>query len=99
MKPTLFIACSALAVLTSCATQENACEDVTLAKEQIQECQALQKQIVKAKDRPLIRTELERRYQNDCVEMRYYRDEMQEAKCGNKQQLEQIKKNGIKEKD
>ena len=83
--------------LSACATQESACEDVTLASEQIQECQSLQRQIVNAKGRPLIRTELERRYQKDCVEMRYYRDEHQQAICGNKDNIEQIKENVIEE--
>ncbi|WP_206483378.1 hypothetical protein [Thalassotalea sp. G2M2-11] len=90
---------SAMVLLSSCATQENVCEDITIANEQLQQCQVLQKQIAKAKDRPIIRTELERRYQTDCVDVRYYRDEHQEAICGNKQQLEQLKQKGDNSSD
>ena len=56
--------------LGGCASQSAPCEDVTLASEQIQECHALQRQITNAKDKPIIRTELERRFQQDCVEIR-----------------------------
>lgn len=78
-------------ILSGCAVHENACEDVTLASEQVQECQALQRKITQAKDRPVIRTELERRYQQDCIEIRFYRDEHQQAVCGNKKSIEAIK--------
>ena len=77
-------------VLSACSSQDNACEDITLASEQIQQCQALQRQIVNAKGKPLIRTELERRYQNDCIDVRYYRDEKQTAICGNKHRKDEI---------
>ena len=70
--------------LTSCSSSENVCEDVTLASEQMQQCQKLHRQIIRAKGKPLIRTELERRYQQDCLDLRYYRDEQQAAICGNK---------------
>jgi len=79
-------------LLTSCSSVNNACEDVTLASEQIQECQALHKRIINAKGDILIRTELERRYQQDCIDIRYYRDERQAAICGNKHKLKEIKK-------
>jgi len=79
-------------LLLGCATQENACEDVTLASEQVQECHSLQKQITNAKDRPIIRTELERRYQQDCVDVRFYRDEQQVAICGNKKEIDAVRK-------
>jgi hypothetical protein len=78
-------------MLASCSSVENACEDVTLASEQIQECQSLHKQIVNAKGDILIRTELERRYQQDCIDIRYYRDERQAAICGNKHKIEQAR--------
>jgi len=76
--------------ISGCATIENPCEDITTASEQVQECQLLQRQITNAKDRPLIRTELERRYQIDCVDIRYYRDDKQGAICGNKHKVEDI---------
>jgi len=70
--------------LSSCATKEEACMDLVLASEQIKECQALQRQIAQAKGRPIIRTELERRYEQDCVNVRYYRDDQKEVACGGK---------------
>ncbi len=86
-------------LLFGCVSSNNICEDITQAKEQMQACQALRKQITQAKERPLIRTELERRYETDCIEVRYYRDDIQEAKCGNKEKLEQIKQAVIEEKN
>ena len=79
-------------LLASCSSANNACEDVTLASEQIQQCQALHKQIVNAKGDILIRTELERRYQQDCIEIRYYRDAKQAAICGNKHKVKELTK-------
>ena len=68
-------------VLSACSSSENACKDITLASEQIQACQSLQRQITQAKDSVLLRTELERRYQQDCVDIRYYRDDKQSDIC------------------
>lgn len=99
MKISAIFAVTLVSVLSACAAQENACEDVTLASEQIQACQLLQRKITQAKGQPLIRTELERRYQQDCVDVRYYRDEHQQGICGNKDNLEEIKKTGIKEQN
>ena len=79
--------------LMGCSSHDDTCEDITLASEQIQQCQALQRQIVNVKGQPLIRTELERRYQQDCIDIRYYRDEKQLAICGNKHKMEVIKEN------
>lgn len=92
MKKNFGILFFALTTISGCASQENACEDITLASEQIKECQLLQKQITNAKGKPIIRTELERRYQQDCIDVRYYRDAQQEAICGNKKSVEQINK-------
>ncbi len=90
MKPFyLFSALTAL-TLTGCSSIDNSCEDITVASEQIQECQALQRQIAHSKDQPLIRTELERRYQVDCIDIRYYRDDKQAAICGNKDQMDNV---------
>jgi len=96
MNSTFFLAGSFTMLLAGCASNE-ACEDITLASEQIQQCQALHRQIVNAKGKPLIRTELERRYQEDCIDIRYYRDEKQMAICGNKHKTEQIRQNMTKE--
>ena len=93
MKHPLFLAVSFTLVLASCSSHDDTCEDITLASEQIQQCQVLQRQIVNAKGQPLIRTELERRYQQDCIDVRYYRDEKQLAICGNKHKSEAIREN------
>lgn len=98
MKSSFFSAMGLALVLAGCSSShDDTCEDVTLASEQIQQCQGLQRQIVNAKGQPLIRTELERRYQQDCIDIRYYRDEKQLAVCGNKHKIEEIKKHSIKE--
>jgi hypothetical protein len=85
-----FIVCVCIHLLFSCAANDKACEDVTIAAEQTQACQLLKKQIDNAQGRPIIRTELERRYQQDCIESRYYRDDKQSGICGNKKQVEQV---------
>lgn len=96
IKP-FFLAAISVGVLAACSSSENTCEDITLASEQIQQCQALHRQIINAKGQPLIRTELERRYQNDCIDIRYYRDDQQLAKCGNKHKVEEIRKTAKQE--
>jgi hypothetical protein len=97
MKLPLFSAISLALVLVGCSSNGDVCEDVTLASEQIQQCQALHRQIINAKGKTLIRTELERRYQQDCIDVRYYRDEKQQAICGNKHKTEEIKEHMNKE--
>jgi hypothetical protein len=87
MKPIYLFSTLALMTIAGCSATENACEDITTSSEQIQECQSLQRQIANTKDRPIIRTELERRYQVDCIDIRYYRDDKQAAICGNKQKI------------
>ncbi|MEW6990218.1 hypothetical protein AADZ91_05950 [Colwelliaceae bacterium 6441] len=98
MRFSVFSALFTVFILSSCATQETACEDVTLASEQIQECQLLQRKITQAKGQPLIRTELERRYQQDCIDIRYYRDDHQSAICGNKKSMDKLNKSIVEVK-
>lgn len=93
MKHSFLLAVIFTFLLAACSSNNNACEDITLASEQIQQCQILHRQIVNAKGKPLIRTELERRYQKDCIDIRYYRDEKQLAICGNKHKAKEIKEN------
>lgn len=93
MKLYTFPAISFALLLTGCSSHDDTCEDITLASEQIQQCQILQRQIVNAKGQPLVRTELERRYQQDCIDIRYYRDEKQLAICGNKHKSEAVREN------
>ncbi|HCH69645.1 MAG TPA: hypothetical protein DE042_03945 [Colwellia sp.] len=97
MKHTSFLAFCIAIVLAGCSSNYDICEDITLASEQIQQCQALHRQIINTKGKPLIRTELERRYQQDCIDIRYYRDEKQSAICGNKHRVEEIIKSAKQE--
>ena len=87
MKALMFLSLSVTIALSACVLQEPPCEDVTVAAEELQQCKVLSRQIAQAKGNVVIRSELERRYQQDCVETRYYRDSKQEAVCGNKQQI------------
>jgi len=96
MKKTGFLAFGIILILSGCALSEDACEDITLASEQVQQCQALQRQISNAKGKPLIRTELERRYQKDCIDVRYYRDGKQAAICSNKKAVDTVRQNNPK---
>ena len=97
MNKSLYISIFFTTLVSSCSSSDNVCEDITLASEQIQECQALHKRIVNAKGDILMRTELDRRYQQDCVDIRYYRDEKQAAICGNKHKIKKIRKSAAEE--
>ena len=85
----LVLMVSSVVLFSACSSSNNVCEDLTLASEQVQQCQSLHKQIINAKNKPIIRTELERRYQQDCIDIRYYRDDKQDGVCGNKQEVEE----------
>ncbi|GAA5134061.1 hypothetical protein [Thalassotalea piscium] len=78
--------------ISGCANQSNPCEDIRMANEQLKQCEILQKQITQAAGKPILRTELERRYQESCIDIRYYRDEHQDAICGNKEEMKKIEK-------
>ncbi|MCJ8318969.1 MAG: hypothetical protein MJK12_05005 [Colwellia sp.] len=99
MKKLFFIALPLVITLAACSSSDDVCEDITLASEQIQDCQYLQRQITSAKGQPLVRTELERRYQQDCIDIRYYRDSQQAAICGNKHKLDEIREELKKEEN
>jgi hypothetical protein len=91
MNKSFFLSLPITLLLASCSSSDDACEDITIASEQIQQCQALHRQIINAKGDILIRTELERRYQKDCIDIRYYRDDRQVARCGNKHKAAEIR--------
>ena len=88
----LVIIVSGVLFFSACSANNNSCEDVTLASEQVQQCQSLHKQIIDAKNKPIMRTELERRYQQDCIDIRYYRDDKQAGVCGNKAEVAEAQK-------
>ncbi|WP_448565586.1 hypothetical protein [Thalassotalea ganghwensis] len=75
------VAIVAMISASGCSMTEPPCEDILIAKEQLQECQLLQTKISQAKQRPILRTELERRYQESCVDVRFYRDEHDSTLC------------------
>lgn len=77
-------------LVSGCATKEQICEDVVVKAEQVQQCLNLQRQIVSAKGKPIVRTELERRYQLDCVDVRYYRDDQKSDTCQVKDEREEV---------
>jgi hypothetical protein len=99
MKYTLYLATFINVFLFGCSSNDQVCEDITLASEQIKQCQILHRQITNTKGKPIIRTELERRYQQDCIDIRYYRDEKQSAICGNKHRVDEIRKNAKEESE
>ncbi|MGB1198781.1 MAG: hypothetical protein ACPG46_07025 [Thalassotalea sp.] len=68
-------------VVSSCANQQDNCEKIRVVKEQLHQCSVLERQIAAASNKPIVRTELERRYQESCVNIRYYRDEHHSAIC------------------
>lgn len=85
-----FILCS---TLSACAFQDTPCEDITIISNQLEQCAQLHRQIISAKGNPIARTELERRYQLDCVESRYYRDAHGGKACSSKEREEQAMEN------
>ncbi len=90
MKRSLLLSALGAIALSGCATKESACLDVTEISEQAQQCESLKRQIDQAKGQPLARTELERRYQTDCIDIHYYRDDRQVAICDNKEEIEEV---------
>lgn len=78
------LVCLSFTLLAGCTMLKPACEDLKAIAEQVNECKALQKQIVQTKNKPILRTELERRYQLNCVDVRYYRDEHESGICAEK---------------
>jgi hypothetical protein len=70
--------------LSGCAASNQVCEDVTEVAEQMKACEILQHQIAGLSNHPLMKTELERRYQKECTEMRYYRSDKNPVICQNK---------------
>ncbi|WP_068544799.1 hypothetical protein [Thalassotalea crassostreae] len=67
---------------TGCAYfSEDPCEEIQFTADQQHQCTQLQREIVRAKDSPIIRTELERRFEQDCTNIRYYRDDKTDDRC------------------
>ncbi|WNC73013.1 hypothetical protein RGQ13_03250 [Thalassotalea psychrophila] len=85
MKPiTIAFITTTLLSQAGCAFfEDDPCEDITFSSEQQADCAQLQRRIVNAKGNPIKRTELERRYEQDCVNLRYYRDDQTQKRCEN----------------
>lgn len=90
MNKNLLLSALGAIVMSGCASQENACRDITEISEKAQQCESLRKEIDASKNSPLKLSELDRRYQLECVDMLYYRSDRQEAVCDNKEQIEAI---------
>ena len=90
MKILICISACAVLLLSSCSFNEKACEDVNEIAIQALKCQVLQNDInsLRGGSNVLTRTELERRYEQNCLELRFSRDEMQPAICDNKAAIE-----------
>ncbi|MDN3653609.1 hypothetical protein QWY77_12725 [Thalassotalea ponticola] len=79
-------------VMLGCASSDNyGCEDIVFNEEQRQYCAHLQQQIKDADGQPIIRTELERRYEQDCVDIRYFRDDKRDERCLTEQVKQELK--------
>ncbi|GGF56853.1 hypothetical protein [Alteromonas lipolytica] len=76
LKHTLLVATitTSLQALTGCASQSNLCEDILEIKAQNQQCKVLQKAIQNPKN-PQMALTARQRYENECVNFRFYRDD------------------------
>ena len=85
-----FISTVLLAQVSCSFTQDEQCEEITFSSEEQAHCAQLQRRIVNAKGNPIKRTELERRYEQDCVNLRYYRDDQTNKRCKNKTSIDTL---------
>ena len=68
-------------ILAGCSSTSDECESLAEINRQIQQCEALQKQVRAAKGQPVRLQELERRYQKDCIDSRFYKDDHKVNEC------------------
>lgn len=84
--------------LAACSSSNNEnCDDIRISAEQQNECINLKKQIDNARGQPILRTELERRYEQDCLNLRYYRDDQVVERCQNQQEVDEVRKEAEQE--
>ena len=74
--------------LGGCASQSNLCEDILEVKAQEQQCEVLQKAIRNPKN-PQMALTARQRFENECVNFRYYRDEYDTICKGKEQPISQ----------
>lgn len=60
--------------VSGCVVQTPPCENIVEVNRQIRECQKLKKDMLN-KEHPQYALTARKRYESDCVELRYYRDE------------------------
>lgn len=70
--------------LSGCASQSNLCEDIMEVKAQNRQCEVLQKAMRNPKN-PQMALTARQRFENECVNFRYYRDDY-DTICKNGQQ-------------
>ncbi|MBC3764267.1 hypothetical protein [Neptunicella marina] len=87
-KSLLSAACIAL---VSCAQQPQRCEDILVIKEQQLECKKLQFQI-KNNTNPQQVLEAQRRFDENCADLRYYRDQFDTVCKGEQTPIGETKK-------
>lgn len=81
----LMLTCSGLLLsLQGCASQSNLCEDILEVKAQNQQCEVLQKAMRNPKN-PQMALTARQRFENECENFRYYRNEY-DTICKNGQQ-------------
>ncbi|MEP4891786.1 MAG: hypothetical protein ABJV04_17325 [Aliiglaciecola sp.] len=66
--------CVCLISLSACVSNDNPCEEVLEVKQQHQDCERLRKIMLKT-DYPQQALTAKLRYEEACVNLRYYRDE------------------------
>lgn len=82
LKPILIL--SVLIYLSACSIKNEQCEKLSEISKQQKQCVLLKKRIIDNSNEPLLKSELERRYQIDCVDVRYYRDDQNIDTCEDK---------------
>lgn len=85
------IVLTACCVLASCAQQPQRCEDILVIKEQQLECKKLQFQI-KNNTNPQQVLEAQRRFDESCADLRYYRDQFDTVCKGEQTPIGETKK-------
>ncbi|MCC2615446.1 hypothetical protein LJ739_04230 [Aestuariibacter halophilus] len=96
-RPVTTLAYSALAtvalVLSGCANYERPCEEILEVKRQHQECEDLRK-IMNKKGYPQQALTAQKRYEEACTNLRYYRDDYDTICKGDQKPI-----GAVKEKD
>lgn len=70
----------ALLIIGCSSNQEPACEDIVEVNRQQQECQRL-KDIMNSKGYPQRSSEARKRFEEECINFRFYRDTFEDTIC------------------